>query len=470
MGLWSPGKKLTSGFTEDATILNAALDSALNSTLYDELKSTSSLNQALVQSIGRYDGQGAGSKTFTFRDNATLGNTNNDLIEGVSTERIQLSSLIVITSGAADKVFTDEQVKVAIESQSQLVFKEEGDDQDSEQTEVSSEVTKNLGKPFIAVLVGNSTRVQSSIADNASHIIDLREKSVSEISFASTVLGHQSELINFRKREGNRYLLRYASVYRDGKHESLITTGAVNTRYSLTGEFDFAAEVNVDMPNEVYIPGVFSSVEITGEGDQYLQRSVNINNTNAFYPATRWTNVVYPATDYTWQLDGNALTADSATGAVTLVASDLLPSGISTLSLTNLALGETTSIQVTSTTLPIIQIFEAGTRRILGGQVLNVADLNYIDRNANAEPSDDPNAPSPSQDLVYQINFEDFNVPLESYQYSINITGLTEGTDYNFINSGIQIKEQSIEDLNTAATITINNVTLGSTSSFTINL
>ena len=65
--------------------------------------------------------------------------------------------------------------------------------------------------------------------------------------------------------------------------------------YNISGKFDFAAEVNVDMPNEVYIPGVFSSVEITGEGDQYLQRSVNINNTNAFYPATRWTNVVYPA-------------------------------------------------------------------------------------------------------------------------------------------------------------------------------
>lgn len=487
--IWAFGKKVKeltpNGFTEDSTILNTALDEVLNSNLYDDLDSPSSLNLAIVQAIGRYDGQGASNDptAYTFRDDGTVGNTNNDLIEGVSTERIQLSSLIVITSGAADQKFTDEQVKIAIESQSQVIFKTESDEEDTANEEViigedgesdseapagaESEVTKNLGKPFIAVLVGNSTRVQASITDNANHIIDLRGKSDSEISFASTVLGYQTSLINFRKREGDRYLLRYASVYRSGKHESLITTGAVDTSYSLTGEIDIPTEIDINMPSGVYIPGVFSSVEITGPSDQYLQRSVNVNNTNVFYPTTRWTSAVYSASDYTWELDGNALAADPVTGAVSITAADLDVSGVSTLSLTNLALSETTSMQLTASLSPIIQMFESGLRRILGGQSLPQAELNYIDRNANVVT--DPNAPPPAVELVYQIEYEDFNAPLESYNYNVDIDVLTESTDYDLVSNGIQIHKSSIDSITTGnIVITVDNLTLGTSAGFTI--
>ena len=482
--IWAFGddvKELTpNGFTEDPNVLNSALDQVL----IESLGSSSRLNRAIVEAIGRYKGTGgpsAGDQEYNFLDNGQPGNRNNDLIEGVSSNRIQLSSLVLITSGkGSPPVFSDEQVKIGLESQSQEKFKTDQDN-DTSAAEGSS-VTENFGKPFITVLVGSDTSISSSIIENANNIIDLRNQSIDSLNFAPAVLASQQVLINQRKRQGLRYLLRYASTFRQGSNESIITTGAIDTKYSLTGANKFDEKQNVGMPSDAttYLEGVFSSVEITGANNQYLQQIININDTNVFYPATRWTNTAFANAVYAWQLDGNSLAANSTTGTVTVNASDLDASGISTLTLTNTAISQTTSIQLTSNSQPLMQIFGGSTNRPLTGKTIPKTEIDYIDLNASKiDPADpaDPAVVVPESEFVYQINFQDFNVPLESYEYSLIIPALTAydpanptaAYDYKFIYHGVQIQKDSIDALPASLTITINNITLGTTANFTIS-
>ncbi|MBQ0731927.1 MAG: hypothetical protein KBT75_14595, partial [Oleispira antarctica] len=390
--IWAFGgqvKELTpNGFTEDKDVLNPALDRVLT----ESVNSSSNLNRAIIEAVGRFTGD-AGGEEYSFLDNGQLGNSNNDLIEGVSSNRIQLSSLILITSGTnTTHAFTDEQVKVALESQSRAKFKT------SQAAGIEdNSVTENSGKPFIVVLVGNDESTQPSITDNANNIIDLRNQDTDSLNFASSVVTSQQDLINKRKHEGLRYLLRYASPLRQGVNDRVISTGAVDTKYSLTTTKEFDSEVNVGMPWDTYIEGVFSSVEITAANDRYLQNFININDTNVFYPATRWTNTMFINTDYEWQLDGNALTANTTTGAVTVNASDLDASGVSILTLTNKALTpeQTTSMQLTSNPQALIQIFGGSSNRPLTGKTIPVDELDYIDLNASAAPEEpeDPQDP-----------------------------------------------------------------------------
>ena len=458
-------KELTSGFTEDKTILDAALDEILDPNLVDEISSTSSLNQAIVEAIGRFDGtgDGSGSEEYFYRDSD---GDNNDLIEGVSTNRIQLSSLIVVTSGTDTlRVFSDSQVTTAIESQSQKIFSTDAS---------STEVTENFGKPFVAVIIGdNDKTLQSSITDNASNIIDLRNKPAGSLSFAASTATFQSNLIATRKREGNRYFLRYASPLRQGSHKDKITTGAVDTNYSLTSSFEFDVFQDVGMPAEEYYPNTVSSVEITTATNEYLQSVININNTNVFYPATRWTNTVFASTDYSWALDGVALIPDSTTGAVTINPSVI--TGRSTLSLTNNAISETKSIQLTALDSSILVAFDGLTNFPLNDQTIARDDLGYIDLNAEVEVDDEVVV---EPEYVFQVYYEDYNVPLESYSYSISVPGLTAqdlnddtaAYDFSFISGGIQIKKTSIDDLLGPLVITVTNTTLNTEAAFTITL
>jgi hypothetical protein len=460
-------KEMTSGFTEDKTVLDAALDAILDPDLVDEISSSSSLNQAIVAAIGRFDGVGdnSGGIEYIYRDSDANGD-NNDLIEGVSTTRIQLSSLIVVTSGTDTvRVFSDSQVTTAIESQSQEVFS----------TDTSStEITENFGKPFIAVIVGdNDKTLQPSITDNASNIIDLRNKPAGSLSFAASTATYQSNLIATRKREGNRYFLRYASPLRQGSHELKTTTGAVDINYSLTSSIEFDVFQDVGMPAEEYYPNIVSSVEITTVNNEYLQSVVNINNTNVFYPATRWTNAVFASTDYSWALEGVALIPDSATGAITISPSVITDR--STLSLTNNAISETKSIQLTALDSSILVAFDGLTGFPLNDQTIASDDLGYIDLNADVEVDDEVVV---DPEYVFQVYYEDYNVPLESYSYSISLPGLTAqdlnddtaAYDYSFISSGIQIKKTSIDDLLGSLVITVRNTTLTTEAVFTITL
>jgi hypothetical protein len=461
-------KELTSGFTEVKTVLDSALDQVVNPNLVDELSSSSSLNEAIVEAVGRFDGNGsdgASDELFLFRDS---GGVNNDLIEGVSTNRIQLSSLIVVTSGSDSLgVFSNEQVKVAIESQSQVVFLS-----NTAESEEDS-VTKNFGKPFIAVLVGAKTNVDvaASITENASNIIDLRN--ASSLSFAAKTTGLQTNLIALRKRQNDRYFLRYASPFRQGSHERVIATGAVDVSYSLTAAIEIGDFQDVGMPSEVYYSGIVTSVEITTERDEYLQNLINLNNTNVFYPATRWTKTVFASTDYSWTLDGNALTPIAATGAVTIQVADLGSSGISTLSLTNNALNETRNIQVTSILTSLLLAFDGVTGFPLNDQTFARANLGYLDLNAS-EPEDLDNPVVP--EYVFQVDYQDYNAPQESYVYSVGIPGMIEKDpnddsaqyDYYRIYNGFQIKKSSIDALEGPVTITVTNTALSTEAIFTI--
>lgn len=94
-------------------------------------------------------------------------------------------------------------MKVAIESQSQVVFP----------SQISSaggieagSITKNFGKPFIAVLVGKdkNREIEASVSSNASNILDLRDSNLTQLRFADKVAGFQKSLIELRKREGDR--------------------------------------------------------------------------------------------------------------------------------------------------------------------------------------------------------------------------------------------------------------------------
>jgi len=463
-------KELTSGFTEVKTVLDAALDQITNPNLINEISSSSSLNEAIVEAVGRFDGNGEGASDtpFLFRDRNGI---NNDLIEGVSTDRIQLSSLIVITSGDDTLgVFSNEQVKVAIESQSQVVFP----------SQISSaggieagSITKNFGKPFIAVLVGKdkNREIEASVSSNASNILDLRDSNLTQLRFADKVAGFQKSLIELRKREGDRYFLRYASPFRQGSHERIIKTGAVDVNYSLTAPIEIGDFQNIGMPSEEYFPGIISSVEITTERNEYLQNLININNTNIFYPATRWTKTVFANTDYSWSLNGTPLGSDPITGAVTVAQSAV--TGISTLSLTNNALGETKSIQLTSTTDSIFLAFDGLTGFPLNGQTIARDDLGYIDLNAS-EPVDPDNPVAP--EYVFQIKYQDYNVPLESYAYELDIPSAIEkdpnddaaAYDFNSIIGGFQIKKSFIDNIAGPVIVTVKNTALNTEAVFTI--
>lgn len=453
-------KEMTSGFTEDKTVLDAALDAILDPNLVDEISSSSSLNEAIVEAIGRFDGpgEGGGDTDFLYRDSDANGD-NNDLVESVSTSRIQLSSLIVVTSGTdtlGGGVFSNEQVMTAIESQSQVAFSNDTS---------STEVTENSGKPFIAVIVGDGASIELSITDNASNIIDLRNKAAGSLSFATSTAAFQASLISTRKRDGDRYFLRYASPLRQGSHERTITTGAVDTNYSLTASIELGDFQDVGMPAEEYYPGVISAVEITTEDNAYLQSVINIADTNVFYPATRWTSTVFANTDYTWTLDGNALTPDATTGAVTIDPSAV--TGVSTLSLTNTAISETKSIQLTVSDASLLVTYDGLTGFPLNDQTIASNDLGYIDLNA-----DDADT---AAEYVFQIYYQDYNSPYESYSYSIDAPGMVEQDldddtapyDYSIITGGFQIKKDSI-DASAPVVITIRNTALNTESVFTI--
>jgi hypothetical protein len=469
-------RQLTAGFTADKIVLDAALDRILTETI----PNGSNLNQAIIEAIGRYEGaggEGSGSDDFNFRD---TGIENNDLIEGVSTERIQLSSLILVTSGSDNlHVFDDEQVKTAIESQSQVVFGTSSDEAEvGLETEAEAEaeaetITQNFGKPFIVVLVGDDSVTSESITDNASNIINLQGQAADSLSFASAVAGFQVSLIELRKRQDDRYFLRYASPFRQGSHERIITTGAVDFNNSLTAPIEIDGVQPWGMPSEVYIPNVITSVEITAENDRYLQNFININDTNVFYPTTRWTNAVYASTDYAWTLDGIAQSFNVTTGAVTINPAAI--TGISTLSLTNTALSETKSIQIIAGITPLLQIFDATNSFPLQDQTVARSDVGYIDINASL-PVDPDNPVLP--EFVFQVNYRDYNVPLESYTYDIDVPGMTlpdpnddaAPYDYSLISGGIQIKKTSIDALSGPIIITIQNTTLGTSESFTLTL
>ncbi len=465
--VWAFAQKiteLTSGFTADKTVLDAALDQVLTV----ELGSSSNLNQAIVEAIGRFDGnggEGAGPEPFLFRD---TGDTNNDLIETVSTERIQLSSLILITSGSDTlHVFDDEQVKTAIESQSQVVFAANT----GEAEEAKESVTENFGKPFVVVLVGNDSITSASITDNASNIINLKGQAGDTLSFAASTADFQANLIGLRKRQDARYFLRYASPLRQGSHERVIATGAVDYQYSLTAPIEIGDIQNWGMPSEVYLPPTITSVEITTENNQYLQNFININDISVFHPATRWTNSVFASSDYTWVLDGTTLPSNEATGAVTINKDAI--DDISVLSLTNTAIGETRSIQITSSLTSLLLVYDGSSGFPLTGQTVSRDTIAYKDLNAS-EPVDLDNPVAP--EYVFQIDHQDYNVPFENYAYSIDVPDMIEQDvnddaleyDYRSVPNGFQIKKASIDDLAGPIIITVSNTALGTSTSFTL--
>lgn len=472
-------KEITSGFTSDTTVLNAALDSIL--TL--DIRDASNLNGAIVEAIGNYNGSGgAGSEgDFKFRDE---GGQNNDLKEEVSTDRIQLSSLILVTSGSDSLlIFDDDQVKTAIESQSQVIFDKTPkvttpvtDTTPTADTAAESK-TKNFGKPFIVVLVGNDLTTSKVITDNASNIIDLKGITGS-LAYAQLVTDFQTTLINQRKRESDRNVLRYASPLRQGSHTGKVTTSAVDFKYSLTQQIDFKSVQTVGMPSEVYIPLSITSVEITGENNQYLQNVININNTSTFLPATRWTSTQFAVSDYTWALDGVTLAADASTGAVTISPASITVSA--TLSLTNNAISETKNIELTAGTSPGLFINDQQNSQPLAGRSIARTTLTYVDLNAvDPDAEVDPDAPAVVSDEVYSVIFKDYNAPFESYTYLLSLPGWTvfDATapdttpfDFKIIGNRIQIKKASIDSLNAPIIITINNTTLGTTANFTITL
>jgi hypothetical protein len=446
--IWAFGSEvveLTDGFTADSTLLNSALDSIKT----ESFGIASNLNRAIVEAVGNYDGPGGtgSSLEFSFRDVVGF---NNDLIEEITTDRIQLSSLILIASGTDNlDVFSAEQVKVALESQSQVIFDQEAGSSD----------TKNFGKPFITVLVDNKDGIDAVITDNASEIINLKNET-GVLSYAAKVTNFQTALIKQRKREGNRNVLRYASPKRQGSHTAVVSTSAKNFTYSLTNSFEFKNDESaIEMPSAL--------VEIAGGNNQYLQNVININNTNTFYPATRWTTETYSASDYVWELDDIVLLSDAATGAVVINSASIGSSA--TLSLTNSAIGKTKNIQLTTEIAPGILIYDDNNNRPLTGQSIARTDIQYVDLNEpDPDAEIDPVAPVIQPEEVYTVVIQDYNVPLESYKYVLFTPGWTNLIDFKIIGNKIQIHKEAIDNLDGPITITVENQTLVTTANFTI--
>ena len=470
--------EVTSGFTENFDTLNAALDDIKNTTV----GLSSNLNQAIVEAVGIYNGPGGEGSTgeFTFRDTTGI---NNDLIEEVSTDRIQLSSLILITSGTDSvNIFGDEQVKTAIESQSQILFDTAASTESTTVTDTTpaadpttESATKNFGKPFIVVLVGNDSAISPVITDNASNIIDLKG-TTGALTYASEVASFQDALIKQRKRESDRNVIRYASPLRQGTHSGILSTSAVDFQYSLTRQIEFESVQTIGMPSEVYIPFSITSVEIAGANNHYLQNVININDTNTFYPATRWTSMSFAASDYVWTLNGVAQASNANTGSVTISPSSI--TGTATLGLTNNAIGETKQITLTADSSPGMLIFDQQNNQPLSGQSISKTTLKYVDLNAvDPDAEVDPTAPTVVPNEVYSVIFRDYNTPLETYGYvytlptgwiAFDSTAPDDPYDFRAFGNGIQIQKSTIESLNNSVVISVANATRGTSASFTI--
>lgn len=322
----------TSDFQTNTATLEAALDtieSNWNNNAY-EVSGSNHTYDAVVEAIGRFVGNGPTSIAEDLSD-AGDGNSN-DLYDQFTPDLINISNVVLFSAGRSSAGrFTDpasgvDMVTKALESQSLIVY-----DSTIAGTGSSSE-TDIISKSFIYVVPDGEIQDEGLVALASSVLTP--SVSGGSYTFSSDIINAQISAVNERIRDSNQYLIRYASTLRSGeKHITVLSTKTADNQYG----YSITSEVS---PNDIDSPMPTPSTEITGPNGEYLaagftfqdyvQADVFADQVQTFRPATRWTNTVYEAADYSWASTGNIVR--NTDGSVTIDSNNTFPF---TITLTN---------------------------------------------------------------------------------------------------------------------------------------
>jgi len=349
--VWAFGKfivELTGGFTSDVDAINTALDLVVErrkDTLLNNagtLGGQSNLHRAIVETIGRYQ-----DDTYDFRDSTTIADDNNDLIDFALSNGIELSQLVLFSSGADTFLEMEQSLMIkAIQSQGFSKF------------EVSAQTFTS--KPiFYYVTGGASQGVAYPELSAESETTEHLTLSGGAYNFADGLIQNQLAAVETRIDLDNQYVYRAAFLPRVGDHSVIFLAGSTvnqaSLNYSIKDE-DLAPFWFVGTPGEVLESIVFDIdgdvesnglVEITGANGEYLSNySASLAEVSTFLPATRWVNDEYAVDDYVWSFpSGDGTGTLNANGSYTV---NSITGATAALQLENTVLGYTTRITISN--------------------------------------------------------------------------------------------------------------------------
>jgi hypothetical protein len=345
--VWAFGKEiaeLTAGFTSDSVVINAALDLVVTRRNDGSLSTSSNLHKAVVEVIGSYM-----DDTNDFRDSSTPEGDNNDLIDSTSSNGVDLSQMVLFSSGPDTFLEFDRSLMVsAITSQGFLKYE--------------NAVEVFTKKPvFYYVLGGLSQGEIYEPLSAEAETTSLLTLVAGEYRFSTSLIENQISAIESRIDLDNQYIYRYAFLPRVGEHSMLFKSNTTTNNYSLLSGYDedeLVPFVNVGTPSEVLasigdiVFGTYEPaglVEITGPNGEYLSINPILNRSNlsladvsTFLPETRWVNDEYVSADYAWSFPGGGgtgvLNANGSYTVNSITGSDVV------LQLENIMLGYTAEI------------------------------------------------------------------------------------------------------------------------------
>ena len=319
----------TNGFTSDTTELHSALDTVLagwNSGKY-RVSGTNHAYDAVVEAIGRFNGDGPFSNTEDLSADGP-----NDLWDYVTSDGVWFSNILLFSAGYSDtNRFNAEYAVKAIESQSLSVY-----DTDTGPSG-SASATKELGKALFYMVPKDVTQ-DGIFSGLAAGTIEL-EYANGNYSFAATLLDKQEEVIASRINTDNQYVIRYASAIRSGEdHKAKLASRTAEDKYGYSLEWEFDRVVTD--PSLFQMPE--PTPEITGSNNEYISANVAFySGIQTFYPATRWTNTIYTADNYSWSSTGSI--SINTDGSVLVSSDNTFPIE---LTLTNDSLSKSVTIEI----------------------------------------------------------------------------------------------------------------------------
>ena len=336
--VWAFGRdvvEVTNGFTQSQTTINAALDSVRNHFNSKDLLDDSNLHRAVVEAIGRFEGEENGS-TYSFRDSENPGE-NNDLNDYPSPDGILMTQMVMFSSGPDTALeFSQDRMKDALKSQAYVKF--------NPSATPSSGATVNYYKPVFYYVMGSTTAGSTYAAlSSSAEATESLLLANGTYQFKDSLIAKQQAAITKRIDLDQIYLYRYAYRPRQGDHTAVFApTNASGFTYSLTGDIkeDYVT---------TYFGNVAPKVEITGPNNEYLSnRTLAVTTTVTVKPATRWSPDTFDASNYAWTVTSGDIDGTvNADGTYTITSVNISPS---TLHLQNQALTSgTTTFDLTVT-------------------------------------------------------------------------------------------------------------------------
>jgi hypothetical protein len=362
-------------------------------------------------------------------------------------------------------VFSDEDIKKSLESQSVRVF---------DTASIADDALINQPKPMISIMIGaNSDSIPAAITDNSYSVIDQRNIQ-SGFNFAQAVINDQTSAVTERINAGNGFLIRYASPKRQGTHSSIVRSNSTQYNTSITSTMKFETQSNIPMPeeaNKASFSDALTSVEITTANGAFLGSQILLANADSLHPITRWTNTQYAPADYSWTLNGASIPLETDNGVDTNVDTYVVTNDgsianpvVGTYVVTNDASTESAIIDVInaySSTLSITNVFN----NVINSLTITASD--YVNDAAN-----------PATETNITFSATSYGTPLETsdYTWTLSDGALIQKVDdvtphdYEVIGGHIIFSEKTLVNIPalTDLVVTATNITHGGTNTFTI--